>query len=108
MGTFFNQLRINHPNYAEIALHIFNEGKKTPQQVEREKLVGMIPGASDIIIPGNPTFICEMKSQSPQAKIYQEQIDFLIAAQNNGAFVCIALGYEAAIKAFLDWKLMIG
>lgn len=107
MVTFFNQLRINHPEYAAICLHIFNEGKKTPQQVAREKLVGMIPGASDIILPGASTFVCEMKSQSPSAKISQEQIDFLLSAQSIGAFSCIALGHKAAIEAFNDWRKML-
>ncbi len=104
MGTFFNQLRIHHTEYADIALHIFNEGKKTPQQVEREKLIGMIPGASDIIIPGKPTFVCELKSQSNTAKLSPEQEAYLLAAHQAGAWCCIAYGYEAALEAFNHWR----
>jgi len=105
MATFFNILRRDYPEYAKIALHVRNERQRTKYQIDKEKAQGgFVTGASDIIILGCPSFVCELKSQSPRAKISDEQIDFLIAAQNNGAFVCIALGYEAAINAFLEWK----
>mgnify|MGYP003559613124 FL=1 len=103
MITFFNTLRREYPEHAKCCLHIRNEGKRTRQQIEKEKAEGFITGAADIILVGNPSFVCEMKSQSPSAKISQEQIDFLLAAQQAGAFVCIALGHKAAIEAFNDW-----
>ena len=65
---------------------------------------GLVKGCSDIIIPGNPSFVCEMKSRSPKAKISDEQIKYLPAAQNNGSFVCIALGCDAAWEAFNEWR----
>lgn len=105
MATFFNILRRDYPEHAKIALHVRNERQRTKYQIDKEKAQGgFVTGASDIIIIGCPSFVCELKSQSLRAKISDEQIDFLIAAQNNGAFVCIALGYEAAINAFLEWK----
>ena len=79
------------------------KGINTPQQVIREKVEGMATGACDIIIVGNPAFCCEMKSQSPSARISPEQISYLLAAQDAGAFVCIALGYTGAIQAFHAW-----
>lgn len=104
MTTFFNFLRRCHPDYAAVALHIRNEGKRTKQQIDREKLAGgFVKGASDIIIPAGISFVCEMKSQSPKATITEEQINFLLAAQSIGAFAVIALGHEAAIEAFKDW-----
>lgn len=104
MATFFNFLRKNHPKYALVALHIRNEGKRTLSQIAREKaLGGFVTGCADIIIPGNPAFVCEIKSRSKKAKISDEQIEYLIAAQNCGAFSCLALGYEAALEAFNDW-----
>lgn len=104
MATFFNILRRDYPEYAKIALHVRNERQRTKYQIDKEKAQGgFVTGASDIIILGCPTFVCEMKSQSPRAKISDEQIKYLIAAQNNGAFACIALGYIAAIQAFNDW-----
>jgi hypothetical protein len=44
-----------------------------------------------------------MKSQSSSAKISQEQIEFLLAAQRLGAFSCVALGHAGAIEAFNEW-----
>lgn len=105
-GTFFNILRRDYPEYGAIAIHIKNEGKRTQQQIEKDKAQGLVTGASDIIIPGKPAFVCEMKSQSKTAKISKEQIDYLLAAQLKGAFVCVALGHQAAIKALLEWESM--
>ena len=107
MITFFNTLRREYPEYAKCCLHIRNEGKRTRQQIEREKAEGFVTGAADIILVGNPSFVCEMKSQSPSAKISQEQIEFLLAAQSLGAFARIALGHKAAIEAFKDWQKML-
>ena len=107
MITFFNTLRREYPEHAKCCLHIRNEGKRTRQQIEKEKAEGFITGAADIILVGNPSFVCEMKSQSPSAKISQEQIDFLLSAQSLGAFSCIALGHKAAIEAFNDWQKML-
>ena len=105
MITFFNSLRINFPDsYGAIAVHIRNESRRTAQQAARHKMEGLVKGCSDIIIPGNPSFVCEMKSRSPEAKISNEQINYLLAAQKNGSFVCVALGHEAAWEAFNDWR----
>lgn len=107
MTTFFNTLRREYPDYAAIALHIRNEGKRTKQQMDREKMQGgFVTGAADIVIPARISFVCEMKSQSQRAIITDEQIDFLLSAQSLGAFVCIALGHEAAIEAFNDWRVL--
>jgi len=106
MITFFNTLRREYPEYAKCCLHIRNEGKRTRQQIEKEKAEGLVTGAADIILVGSPSLVCEMKSRSSSAKISQEQIDFLLSAQSLGAFVCIALGHEAAIEAFNDWRAL--
>ena len=107
MVTFFNSLRINFAeSYGAIAVHIRNESQRTAQQAIRHKIEGMVAGCSDIIIPGNPSFVCEMKSRSPTAKVSDEQIKYLLAAQNNGSFVCIALGHEAAWQAFNEWRVI--
>jgi hypothetical protein len=103
--TFFNQLRGRHPEtYGAIAVHVRNEGKKTVNQVAKEKAEGMVTGACDIMIPGVRTFICELKRRDhTESKIQKEQIDYMLAAQRLGAFVCIALGWEAAMEAFEEW-----
>jgi len=103
MITFFNTLRREYPEYAKCCLHIRNEGKRTRQQIEKEKAQGFVTGAADIILVGNPSFVCEMKSQSPSAKISKEQIEFLLSAQRLGAFSCVALGHAGAIEAFNEW-----
>lgn len=103
--TFFNQLRKNHPDtYGAVAVHVRNEGKKTVNQVAKEKAEGMVTGATDVMIPGSPAFVCELKRRDhTHSTVHQEQIDYMLAAQRLGAFVCIALGWEAAMEAFNEW-----
>lgn len=104
--TFFNTLRREFPDYGRIALHPRNEGKRTYQQAARHKAEGMSDGASDIIIPGSPCFVCELKRQDHTASRWQKgQIEFLSIAHEKGAFVCVALGYNAAMEAFKEWLL---
>src|SRR5690606_26229567 len=103
--TFFNMLRTQHPaTWGRIAIHPRNEGKRTPGQVWHHKAEGMTAGASDIIIPARVAFVCELKRQDhTQSKWQDGQIEYLEAAKNAGAFVCVALGWEAAWHAFNDW-----
>ena len=64
----------------------------------------MTPGASDIIIPASVSFVCELKRKDhTQSKWQDGQIEYLEAANHAGAFVCVALGWEAAWQAFNDW-----
>lgn len=103
--TFFNRLRSVYPtSYGLLAVHPRNEGKRTHAQVWRHKAEGMAPGASDIIIPGAPAFVCEMKRQNHTLSKWEPgQLEYLKAAEQHGAFVCVALGWEGAWQAFLDW-----
>ncbi|AIM40814.1 putative VRR-DNA nuclease [Idiomarinaceae phage Phi1M2-2] len=103
--TFFNQLRAKYPDsYGVIAIHPRNEGKRTHQQTARQKAEGMTKGASDIIIPGSPAFCCELKRQDHTKSQWQEgQIDYLEYARKQGAFVCVAFGWEAAWEALQEW-----
>ena len=107
--TFFNRLRKEYPDtYGRIALHPKNEGKLINgqfQAITKDKAMGMSVGASDIIIPGISTFVCELKRQDHSlSKIHDEEIEYLLAAKKAGAFVCIALGCDAAWEAFNDWR----
>lgn len=101
--TFFNQLRSRYPDIFKIALHIKNEGKRTHQQVNTERAKGALKsGASDIVIPTG--FICELKRRDhTKSRIEDGQPEFMTAAQQHGAFVCIALGWESAFEALEDW-----
>ena len=100
--TFFNKIRREYPDsWGKIATHIRNEGKKSVQQVRREKAEGMIKGASDIIIGG---FYCELKRVNHMlCKVSDEQIEYLDTINELGYFGCIALGYEAAYEAFQEY-----
>jgi len=65
---------------------------------------GMNTGASDIIIPGCPALVIEMKRRDHTKSKWQAgQIDYLEASKNAGAMVCVALGAEAAIQAVEEW-----
>lgn len=104
--TFFNQLRKAYPNtYGLVAVHNRNEGKKTVAQVAKEKMEGMVSGAPDVMIPGAPSFLCELKRKDRTLSALQEgQMPYLEAAQRMGAFCCIAFGWEAAWEAFEEWR----
>jgi len=100
--TFFARLRRDYPNsWGKIAFHPRNEGFRTAMKVKIEKAEGMVTGTPDIIIPGDPTFVCELKRRDHTKSSLQDgQKDYLYAAQEAGGFVCIALGHKAAQEAF--------
>lgn len=105
MATFFNQLRKHYPQYAAIALHIRNENDGDYSKTDKSKLQGgFIKGASDIVICGNPTFVCEMKAINKGSRLSKEQIDFLNSSADNGAFACVTYGWQATMQAFEDWR----
>ena len=103
--TFFAKLRREHKeSYALIATHIRNEGLRTFYQAAKQKSEGMTKGAPDIIIPASPAFVCELKRQDHTKSTWQiGQVEYLLEAQKQGAFVCVALGYVGAYKAFNCW-----
>ncbi len=110
--TFFNQLKLNYPDLYDVAIHPDNERLITGtgfNAQSRQKAKGAIKkGAADIIIVGSPSFVCEMKRQDHTKSKWQDgQLDFLQTSQKLGAFVCVALGYEAALQALNDWLKLI-
>ena len=105
MASFFNRLRRDHPALGAIALHIRNEGKRTAMQ--QQSIVGeggFVKGASDVVIPGAPAFVMEMKSRAKTAKVSKEQWAYLEACAAQGAFACVALGAVGAWEAFEVWR----
>ena len=107
--SFFNRLRKEYPtSWGILALHPRNEGLKEKGQfstVIKHKAEGMTAGASDIIIPGCPSFVCEMKRRDHTLSAWQDkQEDYLLAAQEAGAFTCVALGAVGAWEAFKAWE----
>jgi len=106
--TFFNELNRLHPQLALVAIHPDNEGLVLGTGHHhhiKQKAKGAIRnGAADIIICGSPSFVCEMKRQDHTKSKWQDgQLDFLQTSQELGAFVCVALGYEAALQAVDTW-----
>ncbi len=74
----------------------------------KQKAEGMTPGASDVIIPGCVTFVCEIKRQDHTKSKWQAgQVEYLTAAHNAGAFACVALGWIGAREAFNQWLLKL-
>lgn len=101
-ATFFNRIRAQYPEtWGRIATHIKNEGKRNQNQYAKDRMQGLTKGASDIIIPGNPAFICELKRKDHTKSKWQTgQQDYLETCHKHGAFVCLALGVDAAWEAF--------
>ena len=107
-ASFFAKLRREYPDsYGLIAVHPRNEGLVFGGQFQgmvKKQLEGMAKGASDIIIPGAPSFVCELKRADHTKSKWQDgQISYLEAAQKAGAFCCVALGAMVAWEAFEDW-----
>jgi|TARA_R100000479_G_scaffold176487_1_gene131303 hypothetical protein len=105
-SSFFNRLRREYSDtYGRIGLHIRNEGKRTGRQMQSIRSQGgFVAGAADIVIPGSPTFVCELKRCDHTQSTWQDgQIEYLESSTAAGAFVCVALGAAAAWDAFEDW-----
>ena len=102
-ATLFNQLP---PHLQSIALHIKNEGKRHHTQMAKQRAEGgFISGAADIIIPGCHTFVAEIKRKNHTLSKWQDgQIEYLLACKRQGAFVCVCLGWEAAMEAVNEWR----
>lgn len=104
--TFFSKLRKEWPQYGELAIHPKNEGKRTGKdfmQLDRDKALGLVAGASDIIIPLG--FACEMKRRDHTQSTWQKgQVEYLKGVYDMGGFACVALGWEAAWEAFNEWR----
>jgi hypothetical protein len=110
-ASFFGKLRREYPTtWGILAVHPRNEGALTGGQfhaIRRHKAEGMSPGAADIVIPGAPAFVCELKRCNHTLSAWQDgQQEYLAAAKQAGAFACVALGAEAAWHAFKEWRAL--
>lgn len=107
--TFVNRIRELYPEtYGAALVHIKNEALLVNGQftaITTDRAMGMSKGASDIMIPGRPAFVLELKRRDHTAStISDEQINYLITCKKLDAFVCVALGADAAMEAFDDWR----
>jgi len=108
-ASFFNRLRREYPDtWGLLALHPRNEGLKEGGQfstVLKHKAEGMTAGAADVIIPAARAFVCEIKRQDHTLSHWQPgQQEYLLAAQEAGAFSCVGLGAVGAWEAFERWR----
>lgn len=103
--TFFNWLKREHTGLYAVAIHPKNEGKRSAQQAMRQRAEGSLnKGASDVIIPGSPSFIIEMKRKDHTQSSWEAgQQDYLVAARDRGCYVAVALGWEGAREAIEHW-----
>lgn len=103
--TLFNELRAKYPKLADVAIHPKNEGKRFGWQANADRMMGSLnTGASDVIIPGFPTCIVELKRQDRTcSSIEDDQIEYLVAGQDLGCWVCVALGWQAALDFIAEW-----
>jgi hypothetical protein len=101
MVTFFNQLRRLYPAICAVAVHVPNEGRRTRGAV-RDKTRGLVTGAADVLIPGAPTLVIEIKRTSG-GRLSEAQAAYLTAAAALGAVACVCHGWEAAISAVNEW-----
>lgn len=108
-ATFFQQVRKAYPDsYGILALHPKNEGKRRGgqfQQLARDKALGLSPGAADVIIPGSPAFVMEIKRRDHTKSSWQPgQLAYLEAAHGAGCCIGVALGWQGAWEAFCEWS----
>ena len=98
--TTVQEIRRRWPDtLGRLVLHHRGEGKRDHRTFAKERAEGLCPGASDIIIPGNPCIVLELKRKdNTKSRLPPAELEFLRAAQSAGARVCIALGWQAAIS----------
>lgn len=108
-ATFFAQLRKHYPDtYGRLALHPKNEGKRRGAQfaqLARDKALGMTKSAPDVVLPGAPALLIEIKRRDHTKSKWQDgQVEYLETAQQLGCVVAVALGWQGAMAAFENWR----
>lgn len=103
LSSLISRIRNDYPlTYGLVAFHVKNESKRTTGQIRADKAKGLTKGVSDLIVIGNPTLCMEIKKDN-SCRFEDGQLEFLQQAQKQGAFVCLAVGYQGAKNAFEHW-----
>ena len=103
LSSLISRIRNDYPStYGLVAFHVKNESKRTTGQIRADKAKGLTKGVSDLIVIGNPTLCMEIKKDN-SCRFEGGQLEFLQQAQKQGAFVCLAVGYQGAKDAFKHW-----
>ena len=99
--TAIKEIRERWPDtLGRLVVHPRNEGKRDYRQHTREYLDGLTAGASDIVIPGSPSLVIELKRRDHTlSRLSDKELIYLLAAKDGGSHAVIALGWEAAIEA---------
>lgn len=103
--TCINWVKAQYPQtYGKLIFHPKLDGKKSYAQINKEKMEGVISGVPDIVVPGCPTGLFEIKRKDPTKSKWQKgQQPYLLTAQEQGAWVCVCLGHESFMEAFREW-----
>ena len=106
LSSLISRIRNDYPSsYGLVAFHVKNESKRTTGQIRADKAKGLTKGVSDLIVVGNPTLCMEIKKDN-SCRFEDGQLEFLQQAQKQGAFVCLAIGYQGAKDAFEEWRIL--
>lgn len=100
---YVSWLKINHPILRAAVFHVPNEGNHTKGYRSTQSKMGLSPGIPDLLFWCLP-FVIEMKAANGSLK--EEQKLRLNEAAEDGQFVCLCYGAEAAKEAtadFLEW-----
>ena len=100
---FVAWVRYNHPEHADMMIHVANEGDQTPQYRQQLYRMGLLKGASDLLFFIGPGCAIEMKQCKWAAATRPEQKEFLGRWTESGKFGAVCHGVEAAKFAFIDY-----
>ena len=100
---FVSWVRYNYPEHAEMMVHVANEGDQTPQYRQQLYKMGLLKGASDLLLFIGPGCAIEMKQCKWSATTKPEQKSFLSRWVASGKYGAVCHGCEAAKVAFLEY-----
>ena len=100
---FVAWVRYNYPEHADMMIHVANEGDQTPQYRQQLYKMGLLKGASDLLLFIGPGCAIEMKQCKWSATTKPEQKSFLSSWVASGKFGAVCHGCDAAKVAFLEY-----
>tara|TARA_R110002096_G_C14661646_1_gene728195 strand:- start:22563 stop:23027 length:465 start_codon:yes stop_codon:yes gene_type:complete len=103
--NFISWLRFNHPDIADRCFHVPNETQSAIQYQAKLTKMGRNKGIPDLMFYGLPIAI-EMK-KTINASVKPEQKKHLNRMAEDGLFVCVCFGDDAAklaIKDYIEWS----
>jgi hypothetical protein len=83
--------------------HVPNGGKREPREAAKLKKMGVVPGATDLMIlaAGYPLLCLEIKTQA--GRLTADQHDFHLRVRKNGGKVSTVRGIDEARAALKSW-----